>query len=573
MVGGVVCDELGSARRLASRAATAAVLVAAWLAPNSTESAVANGDTRTVVFSNQHTNEQGSFTYMVNGVYDQSVLDKLNWFMRDWRLNEPTKMDPRLFDIVWEVYREFGSREPIDVLSGYRSPQTNAMLRRRSSQVAEHSQHMAGRAIDAHFVDVGPARIRDIAMRMQEGGVGFYPTGVTWVHIDSGSVRYWPRMSRDALTRLFPDGKTVFIPADGQPMPGYELAKAEIEARGGEIQTASGGGLFAWLFGARGGGADDAEESGGQEAVAGGDRRRGGGRSGGGGASRSPTPGRRRSRKPSSICRPVPLTRARPSPRRSQRPPPKPAPAPNATEAAPAPQPRGRRGARAAEGRERRRGRIRRSSCTGRSRRSISRRCRRDDRAPANSCSPRSRTFPCRRPGPPISWSRRGRKRSASAARCRRPGPPGLPRRRRPLRSGRRRRPVRPLSRPRSSAAEARGAKALPAGAGADLEQLPKVITAGVAVPPARALALAELPPAPQYDPDALLQRAAELTAPLPPMPIPAAAPRRRRPSQRRAASTDGSRTFPGCGALVSFRSHKPAPADPATGDLRGSQQ
>ena len=253
----------------ASRAATAAVLIAAWLAPNSTESAVANGDTRTVVFSNQHTNEQGSFTYMVNGVYDQSVLDKLNWFMRDWRLNEPTKMDPRLFDIIWEVYRESGSREPVDVLSGYRSPQTNAMLRRRSRQVAEHSQHMEGRAIDAHFVDVGPARIRDIAMRMQEGGVGFYPTGVTWVHIDSGSVRYWPRMSRDALTRLFPDGKTVFIPADGQPMPGYEQAKAEIEARGGEIQTASGGGLFAWLFGSRGGGADDAEESGGQEAVVG----------------------------------------------------------------------------------------------------------------------------------------------------------------------------------------------------------------------------------------------------------------------------------------------------------------
>ena len=142
------------------------------------------------------------------------------------------------------------------------------MLRRRSRQVAEHSQHMQGKAIDAHFLDVGTGRIRDIAMRMQAGGVGFYPTGNTpWVHIDSGSVRYWPKMSRDALTRLFPDGKTVFIPADGQPMPGYELARAEIEARGGNVQVASGGGiggLFAWLFG---GGADDAEESGGQEAT------------------------------------------------------------------------------------------------------------------------------------------------------------------------------------------------------------------------------------------------------------------------------------------------------------------
>src|SRR5271166_1664223 len=272
-------------RATAPRAAMAAALIAVVLAPNSTESAVANGDTRTVVFSNQHTSESGSFTYMINGVYDQAVLDKLNWFMRDWRLNEPTKMDPRLFDIIWEVYRESGSSQPIDVLSAYRSPETNAMLRRRSRQVAEHSQHMEGRAIDAHFVDVGTARIRDIAMRMQYGGVGFYPTGATpWVHIDSGSVRYWPRMSRDALTRLFRDGKTVFIPADGQPMPGYEQARAEIEARGGQVQVAGGGfGIFSWLFGARGGGADDAEEEGGQEATTTGNARGGRGGSGGGG--------------------------------------------------------------------------------------------------------------------------------------------------------------------------------------------------------------------------------------------------------------------------------------------------
>jgi uncharacterized protein YcbK (DUF882 family) len=254
----------------APQLAMAAALTAALLVPNSTESAVANGDTRTITLSNGHTDESGSFTYMVNGIYDSAVLDKLNWFLRDWRLNEPTKMDPHLFDIVWEVYRESGSTQPIDVLSGYRSPQTNAMLRRRSRQVAEHSAHMEGKAIDAHFIDVDTARIRDIAMRMQTGGVGFYPSGLTpWVHIDSGPVRYWPRMSRDALTRLFPDGKTVFIPADGKPMPGYEQARAEIEARGGEVQVATGGGLgiFGWLFGARGGGADDAEEEGGGEAT------------------------------------------------------------------------------------------------------------------------------------------------------------------------------------------------------------------------------------------------------------------------------------------------------------------
>ena len=263
-------------RRALAQLIAAPLLLGFALSPSSTESAIANGDTRTIVLSNSHTNESGSFTYMVDGTYDQATLDKLNWFLRDWRLNEPTKMDPKLFDIVWEVYRESGSKLPIDVLSGYRSPQTNAMLRRRSRQVAKYSQHMQGKAMDAHFQDVDTATIRDIAMRMQAGGVGFYPSGYTpWIHIDSGDVRYWPRMNRDALARLFPDGKTVFIPSDGQPMAGYDQAQAEIEARGGQVQVAhrdagpggGGGGLFAWLFGAKPGGADDEEESSGVEAV------------------------------------------------------------------------------------------------------------------------------------------------------------------------------------------------------------------------------------------------------------------------------------------------------------------
>jgi uncharacterized protein YcbK (DUF882 family) len=255
-----------SGRKVCARMVLAPVLVYLGLATNSTESAVANGDTRTINLSNSHTNESGSFTYMVNGSYDSSVLEKLNWFLRDWRLDEPTKMDPKLFDIVWEVYRESGSSQPIDVLSGYRSPQTNAMLRMRSRQVAEHSQHMMGRAMDAHFLDVSTSRIRDIGMRMQAGGVGFYPTGNTpWVHLDSGSVRYWPRISHDQMVRLFPDGKTVFVPSDGVPLAGYEQARAEIEARGGAVIATSDGskaswGILGWLFGGNAGGADDAEE-------------------------------------------------------------------------------------------------------------------------------------------------------------------------------------------------------------------------------------------------------------------------------------------------------------------------
>jgi uncharacterized protein YcbK (DUF882 family) len=251
--------------RAVAKALFAPLLLCLGLTSNATESAIANGETRTISLSDGHTNESGSFTYMVNGVYDSSVLEKLNWFMRDWRHDEKIAIDPRLFDIVWEVYRESGSNQPVDVLSGYRSPDTNAMLRRRSRQVAEHSQHMLGKAMDAHFLDVPTSKIRDIAMRLQAGGVGFYPTGNTpWVHIDSGSVRYWPRMSHDQIARLFPDGKTVFIPSDGVPLSGYQQAAAEIEARGGAVYaaTAEPGGsksLFAMLFG----GADDEEEGGG----------------------------------------------------------------------------------------------------------------------------------------------------------------------------------------------------------------------------------------------------------------------------------------------------------------------
>ena len=240
------------------------------LCPSSTESAVANGDTRTIVLSNGHTNESGSFTFMVDGVYDQATLDKLNWFLRDWRLNEPTKMDPKLFDIVWEVYRESGSQLPIDVLSGYRSPQTNAALRRRSRQVAKYSQHMEGKAIDAHFVDVDTATIRDIAMRMEAGGVGFYPTGYTpWVHIDSGDVRYWPKMSRDragaALSRRQDGVHPGRRPADGRLRSGAGRDRGARRRRcrspAPTAASPAGGGLFSWLFGAHGGGADDDEEA------------------------------------------------------------------------------------------------------------------------------------------------------------------------------------------------------------------------------------------------------------------------------------------------------------------------
>ncbi|MCR4522948.1 DUF882 domain-containing protein [Bosea sp. 47.2.35] len=211
-------------------------VVASLVGIRGTQDAAANGDTRTITIRHMHTKEETTVTFKRDGRYDSAGLEKLNWALRDWRTDEPTRMDPRLFDVVWEVQRQLGSDQPFHVVSSYRAPGTNAMLRRRSRAVAKHSQHMLGKAMDFYLPDVPTARIREIGMRLQRGGVGFYPNAHTpFVHLDVGSVRSWPRMTRDQLVRLFPDEKTVHLPADGQPMAGYELAKAEILSGGGAV--------------------------------------------------------------------------------------------------------------------------------------------------------------------------------------------------------------------------------------------------------------------------------------------------------------------------------------------------
>jgi uncharacterized protein YcbK (DUF882 family) len=213
-----------------------AAAVAVVSGTRGTQDAIANGDTRTLTLFHTHRNETTTITFKRNGRYEPEALNQLNWFLRDWRTDEATKIEPRLFDIVWEVYREVGSREPVNILSAYRSPQTNAMLRRRSRGVSEHSLHMSGKAMDFRLPDADMARVRAIAMRLQHGGVGYYP-GSNFVHLDAGSVRAWPRMTYDQLARLFPDGKTVHLPSNGKPFARYEEARAEIMSRGGAVTS------------------------------------------------------------------------------------------------------------------------------------------------------------------------------------------------------------------------------------------------------------------------------------------------------------------------------------------------
>lgn len=233
-----------------------ALLAASFLLTNATQDANANGETRSLTLHHAHTNENITVTYKRDGSFDPAALEKLNWFLRDWRVDEPISMAPQLFDVLWYVYREVGASEPIKVMSAYRSPGTNAMLRRRSRAVAKESQHMRGNAMDVHFPGVSIGKVREIGMRLQRGGVGYYPSaGSPFVHLDIGSVRSWPRMPRDQLERLFPDGKTVHIPKDGIPLANYELALAEVQAQGGSaldyatVNANRGKSLWALLFG------------------------------------------------------------------------------------------------------------------------------------------------------------------------------------------------------------------------------------------------------------------------------------------------------------------------------------
>jgi uncharacterized protein YcbK (DUF882 family) len=183
------------------RAAVASLLIV--FGSENLQNAAADGDTRTLAMHHMHTGEDITITYKRNGRYDDAALQKLNHFLRDWRKEQSTTMDPHLLDLIWEVYQEVGGKEPIQIVCGYRAPATNAMLRRRSKGVAQFSQHTLGKAIDFYIPGVPLEQLRYAGLRMQRGGVGFYPTsGSPFVHLDTGSVRHWPRMSSDQLARV-----------------------------------------------------------------------------------------------------------------------------------------------------------------------------------------------------------------------------------------------------------------------------------------------------------------------------------------------------------------------------------
>lgn len=145
---------------------------------------------RALRFSHTHTGETLSVVYFRGGRYIPESFERVKHLLRDFRTNEEHAIDPALLDILFQLQLEAHQDGPFEVISGYRSPQTNAALRSRSSAVAEHSLHMQGRAIDIRLRGFPTAKLRDIAIALQRGGVGFYPVS-DFVHVDTGRVRKW----------------------------------------------------------------------------------------------------------------------------------------------------------------------------------------------------------------------------------------------------------------------------------------------------------------------------------------------------------------------------------------------
>ncbi|PLX35903.1 MAG: ATP/GTP-binding protein [Hyphomicrobiales bacterium] len=199
----------------------------------------ASAETRTLHLYNTHTHERTAITFKKNGRYVASGLRQLNRFLRDWRRNESIKMDPELFDLIWEVYQKTGVNKDIHVVSGYRSPATNNMLRKRSRGVAKFSQHTLGKAMDFFIPGYDSYKIRVIGLRQQVGGVGYYPRSRSrFIHLDTGRVRHWPRMTRSQLVKVFPRGETLHVPSDGKPLQGYSTALARAKS-GKRARTAT----------------------------------------------------------------------------------------------------------------------------------------------------------------------------------------------------------------------------------------------------------------------------------------------------------------------------------------------
>jgi uncharacterized protein YcbK (DUF882 family) len=182
-------DLLPARRRfLKTAVAACGVLGGMGLAPLLARASTA----RSLSFVHTHTGEALTVPYRQASCYDSACLGAVNHLLRDFRSGEVHPIDPGLLDILCALKDQSGSDAPFQVISGYRSPLTNSMLRgkHRSSGVAEHSLHIQGQAIDIRLGDVRTLKLAEFARGLQRGGVGYYAAS-DFVHVDTGRVRHW----------------------------------------------------------------------------------------------------------------------------------------------------------------------------------------------------------------------------------------------------------------------------------------------------------------------------------------------------------------------------------------------
>jgi uncharacterized protein YcbK (DUF882 family) len=147
-------------------------------------------EARWVRLHNVHTGEKLEAAYWENGAYVPDAVQALNKVLRDYRNDQVHPMSPGLYDILDQIRAKTESQGPFQVISGYRSPATNRLLRERSGEVAKHSLHMDGKAMDIYLEDVALEHVRAAALDLGRGGVGYYPES-NFVHVDVGPVRRW----------------------------------------------------------------------------------------------------------------------------------------------------------------------------------------------------------------------------------------------------------------------------------------------------------------------------------------------------------------------------------------------
>lgn len=143
-----------------------------------------------IALQNPHTGDRLRLTYFERGLYIEDALQEIDYVLRDYHTGAVHPIDPALLDQLYELKLRLGVSRPFNVISGYRSPETNANLRRHSDGVARHSLHMQGRAVDIRLDGMSARHIRDAALSMGRGGVGYYSAS-NFVHIDTGDVRTW----------------------------------------------------------------------------------------------------------------------------------------------------------------------------------------------------------------------------------------------------------------------------------------------------------------------------------------------------------------------------------------------